>query len=84
MNSIKRYFLKLTAESVKRIDECCDGHGFSSVREAMKRRRLCLDPTGQWWNPLMSSELQNIISKHREYFFETLSFVSECPEFNVK
>lgn len=67
-NPGKTFFLKLAAESVRRVNAMKDANGISYARKAMMRCGLSLDLTGQWHIEQLSVELQAIVAKHRVHF----------------
>jgi hypothetical protein len=64
----KLFFLKLAAESVRKVNSQRDENGLTYARKAMIRCGLALDVSGEWRIGQLKPELQNIIHKHREYF----------------
>jgi hypothetical protein len=67
-NPGKTFFLKLAAESVRRVNAMKDSNGIGYARKAMIRCGLSLDITGEWHVKQLSPELQSIVAKHAAHF----------------
>jgi len=63
-----RFFLRMAAEAVCRVNEQRDQTGLTYARKAMIRCGLSLDITGEWHEKQLNRDLQIIIEKHRQHF----------------
>eukprot|EP00474_Spongospora_subterranea_P005517 CRZ05975.1 hypothetical protein [Spongospora subterranea] len=67
-NPGKRFFLKLAAESVRKVNHMRDRQGLTYARKAMIRCGLSLNINGLWEESQLFPVLQEIIKKYPEHY----------------
>lgn len=67
-NPGKLFFLRLAADAVRDVNRQRDSDGLSFARKAMIMTGMALNTNGQWEVSQLTPQLQNIVSKHMEYF----------------
>lgn len=68
LNTGKRFFLQLAADSVRDVNMLHDANGLTYAQKAMIHCGLALDVRGEWHIKKLTPELQAIIMKHRNHF----------------
>ena len=68
-NPGRRFFLKLAVDSIRSLNNQSDRNGLNYARKAMIRCGLGKDIDGVWKISQLWLELQQIVSKHKKYFY---------------
>jgi hypothetical protein len=67
-NPEKQFFLRMTAEAIRRVNEQRDQIGLTYARKAMIRCGLSLDIIGEWHEKQLNRDLQIVIENHHQHF----------------
>ena len=67
-NPGKQLFLKMAAESVRRVNQQVDSNGISYARKAMILSGILLDISGRWSIQHLKPEIQKMIQEYPDHF----------------